>query len=113
MVAVSTPGLSTGSSIDQRLKELDIRSPIDPEAGSQWNAAPRLESLAGKAGGFLGNKKANAEVLLKEIKELMDQRFELQAGVVVDKFIYSRPASPEILDALAERCDFVVTAIAD
>ena len=34
MVAVSTPGLSTGSSIDHRLKELDIRSPIDPAAGS-------------------------------------------------------------------------------
>ena len=113
MVAVSTPGLSTGSSIDQRLKELDIRSPIDPEAGSQWNAAPRLESLAGKAVGFLGNKKANAEVLLKEIKELMDQRFELQAGVVVDKFIYSRPASDEIIESLAANCDFVITSIAD
>ena len=58
MVAVSTPGLSTGSSIDQRLKELDIRSPIDPEAGSQWNAAPRLESLAGS---FLARRPGDGE----------------------------------------------------
>ena len=113
MVAVSSPGLSTGSSIDQRLRELDIRSPIDPDAASQWRAAPRLDSLAGKSGGFLGNKKANAEVLLKEVKELMDQQFELQEGVVVDKFIYSRPASEEIIESLAANCDFVVTAIAD
>ena len=109
MVAVSSPG----SSLDQRLRELDIRSPIDPEAASQWHAAPRLDSLAGKSGGFLGNKKANAEVLLKEIKELMDQRFELQEGVVVDKFIYSRPASDEIIESLAANCDFVITAVAD
>ena len=109
MVAVSSPG----SSIGQRLRDLDIRSPIDPEADSQWYAAHRLESLAGKSGGFLGNTKANAEVLLKELKELMDRQFELQKGVVVDKFIYSRPASDEIIDSLVANCDFVITSIAD
>ena len=31
----------------------------------------------------------------------------------MDKFIYSRPAADEVVDALSERCDFVVTAIAD
>ena len=70
-------------------------------------------SPAGNSGGFLGNKKANAEVLLQEIKELMDKQFELQEGVVVDKFIYSRPASDEIIETLAANCDFVITAIAD
>ena len=113
MVAVSSPGLSPGSSIDQRLRQLDIRSPVDPEAASQWHAASRLESLVGKSGGFLGNTKANAEVLLKEIKELLDQRFELQQGLVVDKFIYSRPASDEIIESLVSNCDFVITSIAD
>ena len=29
------------------------------------------------------------------------------------KFIYSRTAAPEILDELAERCQFVITAIGD
>lgn len=109
MVAVSSP--VTG--IDQRLRDLDIRSPIDPEAASQWRAAPRLDSLAGKTGGFLGNKKANAEVLLDEVKKLLDQRFELRDGIAVDKFIYSRPASEEIIESLAAKCDFVITAIAD
>lgn len=109
MVTVSPPDLST----DQRLRDLDIRSAIDPEAASQWRAAPRLASLVGKTGGFLGNKKANAEVLLKEVKEMLDERFQLQEGVVVDKFIYSRPASDEIIESLSSSCDFVVTAIAD
>jgi hypothetical protein len=64
-------------------------------------------------GGFLGNRKANADLLLGGIKELLDQRFELGDALVLDKFIYSRPAAQDIVDALADRCDFVITAIAD
>ena len=109
MVTLAMPGLN----IAQRLQELGIKIPIDPEVLTSWRAVPRLENLTGKVGGFLGNKKANAEVLLKDVKELLDQRFELKDSVLVDKFIYSRPASEEIIESLASECDFVVTAIAD
>ena len=109
MVTLAMPGLN----IEQRLQELGIKIPIDPEVLTSWRAVPRLENLTGKVGGFLGNKKANAEVLLKDVKELLDQRFELKDSVLVDKFIYSRPASEEIIESLASECDFVVTAIAD
>ena len=109
MDTLAMPGLN----IEQWLQELDIKIPIDPEVLTSWRAVPRLENLTGKVGGFLGNKKANAEVLLKDVKELLDQRFELKDSVLVDKFIYSRPASEEIIESLASECDFVVTAIAD
>lgn len=99
--------------LDEKLRELDIRSPVDPETATRWRAVPRLSSLEGKVGGFLGNKKANAEVLLGEVKELMVQRFALREGIAVDKFIYSRPAAEDIIESLAARCDFVLTAIAD
>ena len=99
--------------VQDKLRQFGILYAIDPEANIKWRAAPRLASLHGKVGGFLGNKKANADLLLREIKELLDKQFELQDGVMVDKFIYSRPAADEIVDALAGRCDFVVTAIAD
>ncbi len=97
----------------EKLRQLDILSPVDPEAVSKWRPAPRLSSLRGKTGGFLGNRKANAEVLLLSIKELMDEQFELQDSLAVDKFIYSRPAAEDVINSLADRCDFVVTAIAD
>ena len=111
MVIATCPAPSQG--LEARLRELDIRSPVDPESHARWRAAPRLSSLKGKVGGFLGNKKANAEVLLGDLRVLMVQRFGLRDGIAVDKFIYSRPAADDIIESLAGRCDFVVTAIAD
>ena len=48
-----------------------------------------------------------------ELRELLEKRFELRDSVVLDKYVYSRPAAEDIVDTLAQRCDFVVTAIAD
>ena len=107
MVRMPTPG------IQERLRELDITVPIDEEALHRWQSADRLSGLQGKVGGFLGNRKGNADSLLLGIKELLDKQFELSDTVVMDKFIYSRPAADNVIDALAARCDFVVTAIAD
>ena len=41
------------------------------------------------------------------------KNLELGDSVAVDKYVYSRPAAADIIDQLATRCDFVVTAIAD
>ena len=99
--------------VQERLRQGDILAPIDPDLVSKWRPAARLSGLQGKVGGFLGNRKDNADSLLLNIKELLDKRFELSDTVVIDKFIYSRPSADNIVDALSERCDFVVTAIAD
>ncbi len=106
---VTMPGPQT----QERLRRWDILAPVDPEATSRWRAASRLHSLHGKVGGFLGNRKDNANHLLLNVKELLDKRFELQDAPVIDKYIYSRPAKEDIIHTLADQCDFVVTAIAD
>ena len=96
-----------------RLSDLGLLSPIDPDAYSKWRPAPRLETIHGRVGGFLGNRKANASLLLQGVKELLDRDFELREGVATDKYVYSRPAADDIIEDLASRCDFVITAIAD
>ena len=106
---VSAPG----SHLKERLSEMGLLSPIDPEAYSRWRPAPRLESVHGRVGGFLGNRKANASLLLKQVRELLNKDFELRDGIAVDKYVYSRPAADDIIDDLASQCDFVVTCIAD
>ena len=107
MVNMPTP------QVQDRLRQWDILAPIDPELVSKWRPAARLSGLQGKVGGFLGNRKDNAVPLLAAIKELLEKRFELADTVALEKFIYSRPAADDIVEALAARCDFVVTAIAD
>jgi len=92
---------------------MGLLSPIDPEAYSRWRAAPRLETIHGKVGGFLGNRKANASQLLEGVRELLNKDYELRDGISVDKYVYSRPAADDIIDDLASKCDFVVTCIAD
>ena len=72
-----------------------------------------METVHGKVGGFLGNRKANASLLLQNVMELLDKELELGGFYAVEKYIYSRPAADDIVDELASRCDFVVTAIAD
>ena len=104
---------ATSPDLQERLGRLGILAPIDPEAVTRWLTASRLLNLHGKVGGFLSNRKANSDLLLRELKEMLEKRFELRDSVVLDKFVYSRPAAEDIVDALAQRCDFVVTAIAD
>ncbi len=99
--------------LQDRLSQLDLLTAVDPEANNRLSSAPRLLDLNGKVGGFLGNRKHNADQLLRDIREMLEKRYELGDTLTVDKFVYSRPAAEEIVDSLAERCDFVVTAIAD
>ena len=103
----------TVTNYPDRMRELGLALPIDPDAASRWRAAPRLDTLHHKVGGLLGNRKANADLLLRNIGERMAKDLELGDIIAVDKFVYSRPATDEIISDLSDRCDFVVTAIAD
>lgn len=103
----------TATNYLDRMHELGLAVPIDPDVAFRWRAAPRLDTLHDKVGGFLGNRKANADLLLRNIGERMAKDLELGDIVAVDKFVYSRPAADEIISDLSQRCDFVVTAIAD
>ena len=103
----------TVTNYHDRMRELGLALPIDPDAASRWRAAPRLDTMHDKVGGFLGNRKANADLLLGNIGEQMAKDLELGDVIAVDKYVYSRPAADEIISDLSARCDFVVTAIAD
>ena len=105
--------IDTSNALTERLRQMGLMSPIDPDAANRWQPAPRLDTLHGKVGGFLGNRKANAALLLQNVREMLDRDMELGDSLAVDKYVYSRPAADDIIDQLAVRCDFVVTAIAD
>jgi hypothetical protein len=97
----------------ERLRRLGLLDPIDREVLQRRTLAPRLTELRGKVGGFLDNRKQNANVLLERMAARLAAEYGVAAAVHRAKFIYSRVADPAIIDELAERCDFIVAAIGD
>jgi hypothetical protein len=101
------------SDVLEQLRRLGLLDPTDREMLQRRTLAPRLAELRGKVGGFLDNRKQNADVLLERIAEHLSAAYGMAEAVHRGKFIYSRVAEPALIDELAERCDFVVAAIGD
>ncbi len=75
--------------------------------------AKRESGLDGKVLGLLDNSKVNGDRLLTLVRDELGARYDLRDVVVMRKAGASVPATDELLDALAARCDVVVTAIGD
>ncbi len=87
---------------------------LDPTAAPRIVSqllATRPRNLAGKRIGFLSNKKANADLFLEQMEELLRDRVGSFEGVWASKSA-PLPASEEAIRELS-RCAAVVTAIAD
>jgi hypothetical protein len=101
------------SDIHERLRQLGLMDPTDQEVRQRRTLAPRVRELRGRVGGFLDNRKQNANVLLEHLAARLRAEYGMVEALHCAKFIYSRVAEPAIIDELVERCDFVVAAIGD
>jgi hypothetical protein len=101
------------SDVLERIHRLGLLNPTDQEVLQRRRLAPRLAEVRGKVGGFLDNRKHNANILLERIAVRLSAEYGMAEAVHRAKFIYSRVGEPAIIDELAERCDFVVAAIGD
>jgi hypothetical protein len=92
------------------LKILDPTVRAEP---TEVTIAKRERALDGKVLGLLDNTKVNGDRLLMLVREELGTRYDLREVVVMRKAGASTTAAPSMLDALASRCDVVVTAIGD
>jgi hypothetical protein len=97
----------------EHIRRLGLLDPTDQEVLQRRTLAPRLTALRAKVGGFLDNRKQNANVLLEHVAARLGAEYGMSEALHRSKFIYSRLAEPAIIDELAERCDFVVAAVGD
>lgn len=97
----------------EQIRRLGLLDPTDQEMLQRRTLAPRLVELRGKVGGFLDNRKQNANVLLQHVAARLSAEYDMTEAIHRAKFIYSRVAEPDLIDELAERCDFIVAAIGD
>ena len=92
---------------------LEVLSPTVEPVPVAAVIAERPEALDGTIIGLLANGKHNADELLEMVHEILADRFEFKGVVAMNKGNASRPCPEDIMKALAEQCDLVITASGD
>ena len=92
---------------------MKLYDPTVQTAARQAVRAPKLETVAGLTIGLLTNGKVNADVLLRETAALFESRDGCTVLEMVAKNNASAPAAGTVIETLAERCDFMLTATGD
>ena len=88
---------------------------FDPTAEGAAGAGSRAQALgklAGRRVALFDNSKAQADVVLERVGELLQERYGVAAVVPAKKPNYSAPAEDALLDRVAAEADAVVFAIA-
>ena len=84
----------------------------DPGAGA-FALSPRPSHLQGKRLGLLDNSKANSDVILRTIADLLDEEFHFADIFYVKKHSASLPPMPEVIADLHRHADVVITGVGD
>ena len=75
--------------------------------------AARPPDLRGQRLALLDNSKANSDLILRAISDLLNDEFEFAEILYLKKHSASLPPRPEIMAELHRRADLVITGIGD
>ena len=92
---------------------LRILDPTVQAEATESTVAKRERTLDGAVLGLLDNSKVNGDRLLRLVAAELGRRYDVREVVEMRKGGASTTADTAMLDALAARCDVVVTAIGD
>jgi hypothetical protein len=87
---------------------------IDPTRGGskvKLERAPRPMDLAGKVIALLDNTKEQADVILEAVGEDLRKRYGVGDVILTRKEFFSRPAKPELIDALSKKAQAAIAAV--
>ena len=91
------------------LQSLSLVDPTGADPGkTSLNLSQRPVDLKGKRLGLLDNSKANSDVILNTIAEVLNQQYEFADIFYVQKHSACLPPVPEILADLHRNCDIVI-----
>ena len=87
---------------------------IDPGAGgggTKIPLAPRPMDLRGKVVGFIDNTKEQADIILEAMAAGLRERYGVADVIIRRKAYFSKPASAELLNELANEVDVAAAAV--
>lgn len=75
--------------------------------------APRPADIRGQRLGLLDNSKANSDIILRAISDILSDEFEFGEILYFKKHSASLPPRPEIMTELHRHADLIITGIGD
>lgn len=95
------------------MKSIEVLVPVAEVKFREINMAERPQNLNGKVIGFIWNNKPNGNLLLKNLEDLLKEKFRLSGTLTRKKTMASSKAPIEILEELSAKCDLAILAIGD
>lgn len=89
----------------------DPTAPRDEAVGDEVQLAP--VALSGAVVGFIDNAKPNFHHLVDELAERLTRDYGVRQVITRRKPSASVPATSEVIEALAQTCDLVITGSGD
>ena len=87
---------------------------VDPTAGggaAVIQMAARPADLSGKVVGLLDNTKEQADIILQTVGDALRERFGVERLVIRRKEHYSKPATLEIINEMADQVDVAIAGL--
>ncbi|MBC7778976.1 MAG: hypothetical protein H7125_02625 [Proteobacteria bacterium] len=87
---------------------------IDPTAGGNRAAvmpAPRPMDLAGKVVAMVDNTKEQGDLILETVAQALRDRYGVARVIIRRKEHYSKPATDQLIDELAQEAQLAVAAV--
>ena len=82
-------------------------------ASGEFHLNARLSDLTGKRLGLLENSKDNSGKLLRELGEILSQKYQFSEIKHYSKHSASLPTKPETIQQLLDKVDVLITGIGD
>ncbi len=93
---------------------VELVDPTGADPGAQsFVLAPRPADLRGKRLGLLDNSKANSDVILRKIADILDQELNFSDIFYAKKHSASLPPYPEVVADLHRHADIIITGVGD
>ena len=96
------------------INELQMHQLVDPTTSAiipEFNLSTRLDSLNDKKVGLIDDEKENAKELIEEFASLLNENYGVLTQYYHQKLSAGKPTEPDIIEKIANECDFVIVAI--
>ena len=97
--------------VESRVILVDPTGHRTNEVGLRISTRP--SDLRGKRLGLLDNTKANAEIILRKIADMLNTKYEFSEIYYARKHSSNLPPKPEILSDLHREADIVIAGVGD